>query len=149
MIGLCIPMLEWRRFGLYQHSIHSKMALASSSRVRHILESSNSSCIVPQNDSIITVVAIPDGWNGYVDHDPTGQILSSWIAKEELRVLCATAACGGHPGEIRDRLWVFYQWCADARIPELTTLAETIEWPAIEVFLTTGLNTPGPRARTG
>ena len=35
----------------------------------------------------------------------------------------------------------FYQWCADAQIPELTTLAETIEtwWPAIEVFLTTGL----------
>jgi hypothetical protein len=33
------------------------------------------------------------------------------------------------------------QWCADAQIPELTTLAETIEtwWPAIEVFLTTGL----------
>ena len=32
------------------------------------------------------------------------------------------------------------QWCADAQIPELTTLAETIEtwWPAIEVFLTTG-----------
>ena len=30
---------------------------------------------------------------------------------------------------------------ADAQIPELTTLAETIEtwWPAIEVFLTTGL----------
>ena len=35
--GLCIPMLEWRRFGLYQHSIHSKIALASSSRVCHVL----------------------------------------------------------------------------------------------------------------
>ena len=55
MIGLCIPMLEWRRFGLYQHSIHSKMALASSSRVRQILESSSSSCMVPQNDSIIAL----------------------------------------------------------------------------------------------
>jgi transposase len=35
----------------------------------------------------------------------------------------------------------FYSWCADAQIPELVTLAETIEtwWPAIEVFLTTGL----------
>jgi len=30
-------------------------------------------------------------WNGCVDHDPTGQILSAWIAKEELRALCATA----------------------------------------------------------
>ena len=63
------------------------------------------------------------------------------IAKEELRALCATAARGGQPGEIRDRLYAFYRWCGDAQIPELTTLAETIEtwWPAIEVFLTTGL----------
>jgi hypothetical protein len=38
-------------------------------------------------------------------------------------------------------LWAFYSWCADADIPELTTLAETIEtwWAALEVFLTTGL----------
>jgi transposase len=79
--------------------------------------------------------------NGCIDHDPTGQILSAWIAKEELRELCATATRGGHRHEIRDRLWAFYQWCADAQIPELTTLAETIEtwWPAIEVFLSTGL----------
>ena len=80
-------------------------------------------------------------WNGCVDHDPTGQILSAWIAKEELRALCATAAQGGHREDIDRRLWEFYRWCADADIPELTTLAETIEtwWPAIEVFLTTGL----------
>src|SRR3954464_9287492 len=55
VIGLCIPMLEWRRFGLYQHSIHSKMTLASSSRVCQVFESSNSSCIVPQNDSIMAL----------------------------------------------------------------------------------------------
>jgi transposase len=80
-------------------------------------------------------------WNGCVDHDPSGQILSAWIAKEELRALCATAARGGHRHEIRQQLWAFYRWCADADIPELTTLAETIEtwWPAVEVFLTTGL----------
>jgi transposase len=80
-------------------------------------------------------------WNGCVDHDPSGQILSAWIAKEELRELCATAAAGGHRHEIRARLYAFYRWCADADIPELTTLAETIDtwWPAIEVFLTTGL----------
>ncbi len=46
-------MLEWRRFGLYQHSIHSKIAVASSARVLQVLESRSSSCIVPQNDSII------------------------------------------------------------------------------------------------
>jgi transposase len=80
-------------------------------------------------------------WNGCVDHDPSGQILSAWIAKEELRTLCATAARDAPPGEIRDRLYAFYRWCADADIPELTTLAETIDtwWPAIQVFLTTGL----------
>jgi transposase len=80
-------------------------------------------------------------WNGCVDHDPSGQILAAWIAKEELRALCATAARGGHPGEIRARLHTFNRWCADAQVPELTTLAETIEtwWPAIEVFLTTGI----------
>jgi transposase len=89
----------------------------------------------------LSSAALARMWNGCVDHDPTGQILSAWIAKEELRALCATAAQGAHPGEIRDRLWVFYRWCADAQIPELATLAETIEtwWPAIEVFLTTGL----------
>jgi transposase len=38
-------------------------------------------------------------------------------------------------------LWVFYSWCAETDIPELTILADTIEtwWPAIEVFLTIGL----------
>src|SRR3954454_21557736 len=88
-------------------------------------------------------------WNGCVDHDPTGQILSAWIAKEELRALLATAARGAHRHEIHERLWAFFQWCADAQISELTTLAETIEawWPAIEVFLTTGL-TNAPTAGT-
>jgi transposase len=60
---------------------------------------------------------------------------------KELRALCATAARGGDRAEIRDRLYTFYRWCADANIPELTTLAETIAtwWPAIEVFLTPGI----------
>jgi hypothetical protein len=70
-------------------------------------------------------------------------ILSAWIAKVELRALCALARAvgGGRHGQIRDRLYAFYRWCADAQIPELTTLAETIEtwWQAIEVFLTTGI----------
>jgi transposase len=80
-------------------------------------------------------------WNGCVDHNPTGQILAAWIAKEELRALCATATRGGHRHEIAQRLWAFYDWCAAADIPEVTTLAETLEtwWPAVEVFLTTGI----------
>ena len=89
----------------------------------------------------LSQAALARMWNGCVDNDPTGQILSAWIAKEELRALCATAAQGGHREDIHRRLWEFYRWCADADIPELTTLAETIEtwWPAIEVFLTTAL----------
>jgi hypothetical protein len=43
------------------------------------------------------------------------------------------------PPEIHTRLWAFYDWCAAADIPELTTRAEIIEteWPAsaIEVLL--------------
>jgi transposase len=89
----------------------------------------------------LSEAALTRMWNGCIDHDPSGQILTAWIAKEELRALCATAARGGHRHELHQRLWVFYRWCADAEIPELTTLAETIEtwWPAIEVFLTTGI----------
>ena len=99
----------------------------------------------------LSSAALARMWNGCVDHDPTGQILSGWIAKEELRALCALAAAGGHPGEIRNRLYAFYRWCVDAQIPELTTLAETIEtwWPAIEVFPRPGSRTHGPRAPTG
>jgi hypothetical protein len=56
----------------------------------------------------------------------------------------ANASCESHSrprSSSRRLLYAFYSWCADAQIPELTTLAETIEtwWPSIEVFLTTGL----------
>lgn len=78
-------------------------------------------------------------WNGCQDNDPTGQILTAWIAKEELRRLLHAAARGGHRHEINARLYTFYTWCADADIPELTTLAQTIQtwWPAVLVFLQT------------
>ena len=56
-------------------------------------------------------------WNGCVDHDPSGQIMAAWIAKEELRALCAVAASGGHRHEIRDHLYTFYRWCADTQFP--------------------------------
>ena len=48
---------------------------------------------------------------------------------------------GGHRADINRRLWALQTWCADANIPELSTLAETIDtwWLAVEVFLTTGL----------
>ena len=64
------------------------------------------------------------------------------IAKEELRQRLAAARDRADDAEIRTRLYRFYSWCADAKIPELTRLATTIEtwWPAILAFLHTGLS---------
>lgn len=80
-------------------------------------------------------------WNSLIDSDPSGQILTAWIAKEELRALFALARTDAHRDEVRRRLGVFYQWCADADLDELNTLATTVEtwWPAIEAFLATGI----------
>jgi transposase len=78
-------------------------------------------------------------WNGALDHDPTGDLLAAWIAKEELRALLATARRGGQRHDIAHRLHDFYHWCATVDVPEVTTLAETIQhwWPEILVFLQT------------
>ena len=80
-------------------------------------------------------------WNGCIDHDPTGDLLAAWIAKEELRALLACARRGGQRHDISHRLHAFYDWCATIDVPEITTLAETIDrwWPAILVFLQTGI----------
>jgi hypothetical protein len=81
-------------------------------------------------------------WNALIDNDPSCQILSAYIAKEELRQLLAAAADRVDDAEIRTRLYRFYSWCADTTIPELHRLATTIEtwWPAILAFLRTGLS---------
>lgn len=80
-------------------------------------------------------------WNGLIDSDPSAQILTAWIAKEELRSLLALARTGASRFEIAARLHTFYAWCARADIDELTTLATTVEtwWPAILAFLNTGI----------
>ena len=80
-------------------------------------------------------------WNGLIDSDPSAQILTAWIAKEELRSLLALARTGATRSEIAARLHTFYAWCAQAQIDELITLATTVEtwWPAILAFLETGL----------
>lgn len=77
-------------------------------------------------------------WNGCLDNDPSGQLISAWIAKEELRALLGCARRGGHRHEISHRLWRFYDWCAQADVPEVTALAQTVAawWPQIEAFLT-------------
>ena len=80
-------------------------------------------------------------WGQGPDNDPSCQILSAYIAKEELRQLLSAAADHADDAEIRTRLYRFYSWCADTTIPELHRLATTIEtwWPAILAFLHTGL----------
>lgn len=80
-------------------------------------------------------------WNTLVDNDPSAQILAAYIAKEELRQLLSAAADRADDAEIRTRLYRFYNWCAQTKIPEVHRLAATIEtwWPAILAFLHTGL----------
>jgi transposase len=80
-------------------------------------------------------------WNQINDADPTAQILSAWIAKEELRTLLSTVRAGGDPHLTRHRLHRFLTWCIDSNIPELLTLAHSIDtwWPQIDAFITTGI----------
>ena len=69
--------------------------------------------------------------------DPSAQILSAWIAKEELRTLLSTVRRGGDAHLTRHRLHRFLTWCIDSQIPELLTLAATIDtwWPEINAFV--------------
>jgi transposase len=80
-------------------------------------------------------------WNAIIDEDETGQILSAWIAKEELRTLLSTVRAGGDPHLTRHRLHRFLAWCIDSNIPELLALATTIDtwWPEINAFIATGI----------
>lgn len=80
-------------------------------------------------------------WNAILAEDPSGQILSAWIAKEELRTLLSTVRVGGDPHLTRHRLHRFLSWCIDSQIPELLTLATTIDtwWPEINAFIATGI----------
>jgi hypothetical protein len=77
--------------------------------------------------------------------DDTGQIIAAWIAKEELRALLATAARGGNRSDIAHHKHRFHTWCATVDIPEVTTLAETIQtwWPEIEAFCRTRITNAG------
>jgi transposase len=88
-------------------------------------------------------------WNDLIDAEPTGQLLAAWIAKEELRALLATARRGGQRHDITHRLHCFYDWCARIDIPEVTTLATTIDawWPEVLGFLETGITNAGTEGR--
>lgn len=80
-------------------------------------------------------------WNAIVDEDSSGQILSAWIAKEELRTLLSTVRVGGDAHLTRHRLHRFLAWCIDSQIPELLALAGTVDtwWPEINAFIATGI----------
>jgi transposase len=81
-------------------------------------------------------------WNTLVDLDDPGyEILAAYKAKELLRELLRLAYDDPSPYRIRQRLGAFYDWCAQADVPELVRLAKTIEtwWPAIEAFIHTGV----------
>lgn len=84
-------------------------------------------------------------WNSLVDNDTTDEVLTAWIAKEELRALMAVARRGGVRSDIAHRLTRFYTWCATVDILEVTRLAATVDaWrPQIEAFLTTGITNAG------
>lgn len=80
---------------------------------------------------------------GLIDNDPSNQILTTWIAKEQLRDLFATARTGGQLHDIAHHLDRFYSWCAGpgADILEVQRLAGTIDawWPQVLAFLQTGI----------
>ena len=72
-------------------------------------------------------------WNGLVQGDPSGQILTTWIAEEQL----PHAPCAGQdrrgPAGRRPPPFRFNTWCATSGIPELQRLAGTIDawWPEV------------------
>jgi transposase len=80
-------------------------------------------------------------WNAIMSQDDTSQILSAWIAKEELRTLLSTVLVRGDAHLTRHRLHRFLAWCIDSQIPELLTLAATVDtwWPEINAFVQTGI----------
>jgi hypothetical protein len=57
------------------------------------------------------------------EQDSTGEIGAAWAVKERLRMLLAEH----EPSKIRWRLADFYDAAIDARIPEATRLAGTIQ----------------------
>jgi transposase len=80
-------------------------------------------------------------WDEIQAQEATGELLAAWIAKEELRYLLSLARQQAPRSEISNRLFAFYHWCARADVPEVTTLAKTIEawWPQILAFIDTGI----------
>jgi len=101
-----------------------------------------------RGDERLSPEAFTKIWNGLVQGEPSGQILTAWIAKEQLRKLLALAKTGGVRHDVAHRLFRFNNWCAGSRIPELERLAGTIDtwWPEVLGFLQTGVTNAGTEA---
>ena len=101
-----------------------------------------------RGDERLSPEAFTKMWNGLVQGDPSGQIFTAWIAKEQLRKLLALAKTGGVRHDVAHRLFRFNSWCAGSRIPELERLAGTIDtwWPEVLGFLQTGVTNAGTEA---
>jgi transposase len=96
---------------------HRRMLLSAGDRLSH-----------RQLDRLTRVLAADD---------PTNEIGAAWGCKELLRHVFTAR----DPHAIRQRLWRYYDACAQADMPETTRLAETIQtwWPHILVFLRLGV----------
>ena len=79
---------------------------------------------------------------------PGEQVKIAYIVKEELRRLLRLARTDPCRHQIGQQLYVFYSWCAEGDIGELTQLARTVEawWPQIEAFLATAITNAGSEA---
>jgi len=87
----------------------------------------------PQRDALIATLDAAD---------PAGDLLAAWIAKELLRGVLACTESGGHRHDISAALYRFYDFCAATAVPEIHTLAHTVEtWQEpIIAAITTGLS---------
>ena len=87
-------------------------------------------------------------WEEILAQEATGELLATWIAKEELRYLLALARTRPARSDISSRLFAFYDWCARADVPEVTTLARTIDawWPQVLAFIDTGITNAATEA---
>ena len=67
-------------------------------------------------------------WNGLIEGGPSGQILTAWIAKEELKLL-ALAKTGGQRHDVAHRLFRFNNLGANSGVSELERLgARAARW---------------------
>ncbi|MFF1683075.1 transposase [Streptomyces sp. NPDC058256] len=84
--------------------------------------------------------------NQFFDHEshPAGAfhvlLRTVDIAKENLRTLLTVARTGADRHQVGHARWKFLTWCADSDIPEVRTLAATVDrwWPEIAAFIETG-----------